>query len=157
MKRKMYAKKGCFLASEVDEGDLEDVVKYNKYRMSKNWHRDSYYLGLYATINGYHKFRIKPNENSPLQCVREPENPYDVNAIKIVDTSEGTVGRMPRSFCSMISRYIDSGEIVHATAFYKGNMSHGVSWCGKQTCNKARERRVRLAKNIMAIFSTFRE
>ena len=123
----MASKKIRLLTSEVDSGDLDDIVRYNKYRIEHKWHHNHVYLGLYATINGCHHFRIKPSEEILLKCYREPENKYDKNAIRIVESNGITVGRMPRKCCEIVSPYIDGNDIILTSVFYKGKMSHGNS------------------------------
>ena len=121
------------LNSEVNEGDLEHVVYYNMLLRIKLWRRKFFCLGMYATINGYHKFRVKPEEKIPLNCKREPRNRFDERAVQIVKkTSSPTereivVGRMPKNCANIISPYFDSGDIAHSTVFFTGQMHHGNS------------------------------
>ena len=87
------------------EFDFEDVTDYNIYRMKKNnSYSQQYYLGIYGTINGYHHFRTKPSDErfcKPLSCVREPDNLYDKNAIKVVSPTDFVMfGRVPRLLCA---------------------------------------------------------
>ena len=97
--------------SEVCEGDFEDVIEYNTYRMRMAWCRFS--LGLYGTINGYHHFRIKPSENDKLKCIREHDNRFDKNAImvaiapKTLAEEETTVGRVPRKCAKRIANFLN--------------------------------------------------
>ena len=129
------------LGSEIDqEGDLQDLLDYNIYRRKQDQNDlKCFHLGIYGTINGYHYFRKKPNQNQPLYCVREPQNPYDKKAIKVLvphhdNTSRNnakehqhTVGRVSRKLTNVIADLLDSGEITHLTVFFKGTMHHGMS------------------------------
>jgi len=101
--------------SEVVEGDFEDICMYNLYRTKKTW-RCFCYLGLYATINGYHHFKVKPREDHAMKCVREPGNAFDKNAIQVVIPESLTgdktvVGRVPRKCAKIISNFIDLNKI----------------------------------------------
>jgi len=86
-----------------------------------------------------------------LNCVREPDNNYDENAIKIVvlrlcpmkldvleftvrsrptkkvwDIAGQTVGRMPASFAKIISPIKDRRQIDQILVVYTGRMHHGI-------------------------------
>ena len=61
-----------------------------------------------------------------MQCVREPDNVYHSNAIK-VQSNGVTVGRMPRKCSEIVAAYFDNNEIIHSIAFCKGRMAHGGS------------------------------
>ena len=111
-------------------GDLDDLVFYNQFRKKHKLQKRPAYLGLYATINGYHIYRVRPEVEKPLSLVREPENEYDFNAIKVMDISTSPItmiGRMPRRCSKVIAEYMDNGTITHSCAFYKGKMEFGTS------------------------------
>ena len=129
-KSEMESKKICVLTSEVSNGELEDLVQYNLYRKTNKLNR-FFYLGLYATINGYHHFKVKPEPKNVMHCIRVPDNKYDGNAIKVVlpsnDNDEVIVGRVPKIVCEIATTYIDNGDLVSSKALYLGEMSHGAS------------------------------
>ena len=126
----MATKKIYILTSEVEkEVDLEDIVRYNSMRRERI-NRGNCYLAVYSTINGYHHFKIKPTLGISMTCEREPENPHDNKAIKVIlptQASPCVVGRMPKNVCQVVSNFMDGKEILHTTVFRLDKMHHGPS------------------------------
>ena len=117
----------CLMSEVMKQCDLEDVVKHNMYRKENNLHRKPF-LAFYTTINGYHKFRVKPMERR-MVCVREPDNEYDQNAIKIfIANTNIPVGRMPKTCAQIVAEYMDEGHIIGTTVYWKiDQWQHGPS------------------------------
>lgn len=56
---------------------------------------------------------------------RETNNPFDSNAVLVRSSVNGTAaGRVPRGLSNVISQNLQSGMLVHASAFYTGEMQH---------------------------------
>jgi len=120
-------KKVCFLTSEMGIGReddlLDDIVGYNQFRTQRKWRKEHVYVRLCATANGYFAFRVRPSPADALQCIREPSNVQDSNAIKVFRGSTG-VGYVPRACAEIISKYIDRNYIKHVTAFSTGKTNN---------------------------------
>lgn len=113
----------------------------------------NHFLGILATINGYHHHRVKPlmGEEMPLLCQREPSNPYDRNCFKVNvpsvddlspdildycvrsrpretvrDIAGRTVGSMPAVLAAKLAGLVDTFNISKVTAYYVGEMQHGL-------------------------------
>ena len=52
-------------------------------------------IRIYAVVKGYHSYRIKPTVGDVLMCEKEEENPYDKQAVKVVDGQDKIVGHVP--------------------------------------------------------------
>ena len=122
----------------------------------------SYQLIVFNNIVGYHHFYVRPLVGTKmiLNLVREPENPYEKGAIKVVipdlndlpfdirddetrplprlqmvrDIAGETVGRVPGKISKTISKHIDNLNIIHAHAVYTGNITHSPRYGPKLGC-----------------------
>jgi len=119
--------------------------QYMKYSYNKFYDlKGTQTLAVHCSINGFHHFRFRPPvglDITPLKCVREPENEYDFNAIKVVvpelaefDTDERddvhhivgkTVGRVPKILARLFSPLIDNDSITNITSCFTGQLEHG--------------------------------
>ncbi len=52
-------------------------------------------ISIHAVVKGYHAYRIKPDVGDVLRCQREPGNPRDPRAVRVVDGTGRTVGHVP--------------------------------------------------------------
>ncbi|KAK6232015.1 hypothetical protein SCA6_002088 [Theobroma cacao] len=70
---------------------------------------DSFLLGfVFANIVGLQYYRGKISGREMVGLVREPLNPYDQNAIKVLNTRTLQVGHIERSVAAVLSPLIDS-------------------------------------------------
>ena len=116
----------------------------------------SIFLAIWATVNGYHHFQIRPliGFEMILTCSREPLNIHDSNAIKmtvpvmrqlrdvldivvrenprqtIKDIAGKTVGRMPAILAAILGVLLDSKEVIKISWIYSGSLRHGQSLIG---------------------------
>ncbi|TRX89349.1 hypothetical protein FHL15_009786 [Xylaria flabelliformis] len=73
-------------------------------------------LELYGTIDNkivgvqYYDGIVTPGES--ILCIREPNNVYDRNAVRVNNIMGSQIGHLPRVFVQKIAPYLDSGEIV---------------------------------------------
>ena len=130
---------------------LEEAQNTSQSFIQKRRNRGKYLIIL-ATINGYHHFQTRPlmGVEFQLKCIREPENVYDNNAIKVVapalrevkldllditvrtrphqtvrNICGNVIGRMPASISKIIAPFKDNRIIGNITALYTGEMHHG--------------------------------
>ena len=129
-----------------DREILEFADELTALELRKGWSP-----GLFAqsTINGYHAHRKMPLAGTriPLDCILEPTNPYDSDAIKIMvpsinripaayhllltkppprpqrvsDVAGHVVGRVPLDASKIIAPRLRDGDIVRMNAFVTGN------------------------------------
>lgn len=70
--------------------------------------------------------RLRPSAGERLQMVRQPENPYDANAVELRwRNGQFQLGHLPRQIAAQISPLIDAG---HAIRGYALNAGTGHSW-----------------------------
>ncbi|XP_022743331.1 putative SWI/SNF-related matrix-associated actin-dependent regulator of chromatin subfamily A member 3-like 1 [Durio zibethinus] len=74
---------------------------------------DTYLLGfVISNIVGLQHYRGKISGREMVGLVREPFNPYDPNAIKVLNTRTLQVGHIERSVAAVLSPLIDSNLII---------------------------------------------
>ncbi|MBA0601872.1 putative SWI/SNF-related matrix-associated actin-dependent regulator of chromatin subfamily A member 3-like 1 [Gossypium raimondii] len=94
------------LASSVDE-------LWEDQESSSQSSFDTYLLGfVIANIVGLQYYRGKISGREMVGLVREPLNPYDGNALKVLNTRTLQVGHIERSVAAVLSPLIDSHLIV---------------------------------------------
>ncbi|TYG35677.1 hypothetical protein ES288_D13G001500v1 [Gossypium darwinii] len=94
------------LASSVDE-------LWEDQESSSQSSFDTYLLGFdIANIVGLQYYRGKISGREMVGLVREPLNPYDGNALKVLNTRTLQVGHIERSVAAVLSPLIDSHLIV---------------------------------------------
>lgn len=54
------------------------------------------------------KYLLELTNNDKIKLVREPDNPYDENAIKVVYGNNLQIGYIPKEKSKLISDYLDS-------------------------------------------------
>ncbi|MEI6579361.1 MAG: HIRAN domain-containing protein [Eubacteriales bacterium] len=54
-----------------------------------------------------------------LKFLREPENPYDKLAIKVMDENNNKIGYVPRGKNEILSRLMDAGKLLYGTIYEK--------------------------------------
>ena len=132
---------------------IEEIETYCSQYQQEN---GSNFLAISATINGYHNYRIRPLVGFQiiLNCIREPNNPHDTNAVKVVvpvmrqlrefsdlvirenprqtveDIAGKTVGRVPAVVSATLSPNIDAKIVTRVYCVYVGSMRHGNSALG---------------------------
>ncbi|KAI1735393.1 SNF2 family N-terminal domain-containing protein [Xylaria scruposa] len=74
-------------------------------------------LELYGTMDKYNIVGVRyydgivtPGES--VLCIREPNNVYDRNAVRVDNIMGSQIGHLPRVLVQKIAPYLDSGEIV---------------------------------------------
>ena len=69
----------------------------------------------YITITGFsHYYGLKPFKvGKRLKCVKEPDNDYDAEAIKVVLKHIGTVGYVANSVFTVVRGTSSAGAIAH--------------------------------------------
>ncbi|KAG9255869.1 SNF2 family N-terminal domain-containing protein [Emericellopsis atlantica] len=71
---------------------------------------------LYGTFDGkivgirYYNGRVSPGEL--VLCIREPQNKFDSNAIRIDNVMGQQVGHLPRKVVTKLAPYVDRGDLV---------------------------------------------
>ena len=135
--------------AEVDRLHAE----YEEIRRAQAWNRENTCTQIIiGKICGYHHFRIRPLASSSMlmELVREPTNPYDRHAVKVItpsienisreilndetrpyprrqtvrDILNKTVGRVPGKYSRILSTGLESGKIVRAHAVFTGNITN---------------------------------
>ncbi len=76
-------------------------AKRNAYEVS---------LCVYAVIKGFHVYGLQPDVGDVLSCQREPDNPFDCEAVKILDAKRCIIGHVParpialnKAFCHLLN------------------------------------------------------
>ncbi|RYH06525.1 HIRAN domain-containing protein [Tropicimonas sp. IMCC6043] len=70
--------------------------------------------------------RIRPKRGDRLQLVRQPENPYDGNAVEVWwRNGRLQLGHLPRDVATKVAPLIDAGDAIRCYAVNSGN---GESW-----------------------------
>ena len=66
-------------------GFKEDEHIVEEYKVRNRLYSSPYSLTISATMNGYHHLRTRPlmGFDMILECHREPENYFDINALQI--------------------------------------------------------------------------
>ena len=107
---------------------------------------------IFDVVRGYHNFHMRPAIGNimELELVREPDNRYDMHAVKVMapviskiqpqfyenvtrerdgqkvrDVAGNCVGRVPAHLCQAISVGLASGQIKAASAYYTGHVITG--------------------------------
>ncbi|KAK4964870.1 hypothetical protein LTR66_012223 [Elasticomyces elasticus] len=100
------AERNTWLAEENDE-DIDEI--FQSLLDSANGSEN---LILYGTLDTkivgvrYYEGYATPGEH--IMVRREPENPYDSNAIRIVNVRGEQIGHIPRTVASKLAQYIDN-------------------------------------------------
>ena len=117
------------------------------------------FFSICATINGYHHYKVRPliGFEMILQCIREPENRYDGNAIQVrvpvlrelrdvsdvvvrsfggnqqtvKDIAGKTAGRVPAVLAGTLAPFLDNGDLKKISCIYTGTLRHGSSLIGE--------------------------
>lgn len=58
-------------------------------------------------------------EGSKLKFLREPNNPFDKLAIKVMDENGNKVGYVPRAKNEILARLMDAGKLLYGTIYEK--------------------------------------
>ncbi len=58
-------------------------------------------------------------EGSKLKFLREPDNPFDKLAIKVMDENGNKVGYVPRAKNEILARLMDAGKLLYGTIYEK--------------------------------------
>lgn len=70
--------------------------------------------------------RLRPSAGDRLQLVRQPQNPYDANAVELRwRNGQFLLGHLPRQIAAQISPLIDAGQAIRGYALNPGT---GQSW-----------------------------
>lgn len=76
---------------------------------------DSFHIKVAGvTFQGRQETVAKLSEGDPLTLEREPDNPYDPNAIKVL-TEHGEVGYVPREYAAAVGVHLSAGTTYTCT------------------------------------------
>lgn len=94
-------------------GKAPDII--NKYVTDSTYSQSDCYQIFY--IAGIKHYQNEQELKSlmvgiKLEIVREPNNPYDTNAIALYTTNKNKLGYIPKSQNNKIAKCIDSGDIL---------------------------------------------
>ncbi|KAI0633366.1 SNF2 family N-terminal domain-containing protein [Trametes polyzona] len=106
---------GASFSQRVEEEEVEDVPEEEAI--------DELYVMLKTSIVGvqYYKGLVGPGEQVILQ--RQPNNPYDRNAIQVKNIGGTQVGHIPRQVAAKLAPLMDSGLITVEGVMHEGNLS----------------------------------
>ncbi|KAF6236752.1 hypothetical protein HO173_005043 [Letharia columbiana] len=95
-----------------DEADAEDIVISSQDGEDSVYQSYQLYGNLDTKIVGvqYYTGHATPGEHVIVR--REPNNPYDSNALRVENVQRAQIGHIPRTMASKLAKYMDSGALL---------------------------------------------
>ncbi|KAI0688029.1 SNF2 family N-terminal domain-containing protein [Cytidiella melzeri] len=100
----------------VVEDEVEEVVPDDQPI-------DELYCTLRTSIVGIQYYKGLVGEGEEVNIVRDPQNKYDRNAIKIENISRTQVGHIPRQIAAKLAPLMDRKEVTVEGAMLEGNIT----------------------------------
>jgi len=107
---------------KIDGSNIVEIL-HNTTGLGKPFAKNIYLIEAHVAGTSYVENieEIEPElrEGAKLKFLREPENPFDKLAIKVLDENGNKIGYVPRAKNEILARLMDAGKLLYATIYEK--------------------------------------
>ncbi|KAF3041248.1 hypothetical protein E8E11_005635 [Didymella keratinophila] len=100
----------------VIDSDDDDDASQEVPDSTQGYNEHQYSYGLYGTLHnkivGVRYYNGYATVGEMVICRREPQNPYDRNAIQVLNVQGQQIGHIPKTWASKLARYMDNRSLL---------------------------------------------
>lgn len=100
----------------LDDDDDGDDASQEAPELTQGYNEQQYSYALYGTLSnkivGVRFYDGYATTGEMVVCRREPHNPYDANAIQVLNVQNRQIGHLPRTLASRLAKYMDNRSLL---------------------------------------------
>ncbi|KAH9860477.1 hypothetical protein J1614_011808 [Plenodomus biglobosus] len=100
----------------LDDDDDGDDASQEAPESAQGYNEQQYSYALYGTLSnkivGVRFYDGYATTGEMVVCRREPHNPYDANAIQVLNVQNRQIGHLPRTLASRLAKYMDNRSLL---------------------------------------------
>lgn len=96
----------------LEEHEAEDIIVASQDGNDESTATYQLYSIVETKIVGVQYYNGIATAGEYVMIIREPQNRYDINAIRVDNVQRNQIGHIPRSMAAKLAKYIDSGALL---------------------------------------------